>query len=793
MGSLPSFRPIVDLGEWVRAMSAHLYRDNQVAIREMLQNAVDAIRMLPKSERALAHIDVICSSDCRQIAIRDTGIGMSLKEQQENFWRPFGSTKKQMARQERVNKGIVGQFGIGAYAIFKVAQKLTVISKPSSESTATGTYASLGKALSEYRLDETPDISFGQLTDAEVQQWLDPRFRHGTTVVADLRETLQPSELYKWLQEMCEYLPEDVRFQGDRIQQVAKQLTSGAKGGKPLRVKTRSPRGQDSIFIDFRVLWYSESVPIIEISGMEMPDGEKLEARGLLTIAEKSDSNSVRLLKHRFPFMTIRNTHDWVDQHKRKAYDCESLLFSGTLDVPFGVPDLSRESCDETTADQIAQILDGVSYEALRHISEETPSYLVKNDLLFHILWKSTTAERTTAILLKYPLRMFSLPEGERMELGEVLKWQRQQPNRKVVYITPMADSSTRAMASSLSKLDGYHVIELEGEEFWRMHSLRGILEREAGASNLASSQNFVSMVSDEELGNWQGYRAYFSAAVSRVLGEAKQVRFARIEPSSVVLVLPEPGTILYANLNNAEISNLPDSNLYGPSLDSKIRQWAFGIVEAAKIEEALIAQGALAVVGKIQKLSVVEGADSSFVPQKDDNFVLLKNRNEQQYCIRVNHLIQQNLDGVLEQPKGISESMKVILRGRTSGAFVAEQRLAPDWSCEFNWSGTRFDYVIRSRRPDVSVVVCLSFEVSMPLENPAARYRFNGNVAHDFVEQVFHGRGFDGPYHYVVLPVWLGELLDKEIGRGEIVRTLMHSKKLHRKDEPSVGSNGHD
>ncbi len=124
-----------------------IYTHQEIFLREILSNASDAMDKL--AYRALTDDKVGINRDGFAITIQrnqkdgvltvsDNGIGMTKEEMEENLGTicKSGSLgfKQQLEGNEDID--IIGQFGVGFYSAFMVAQKVTVISKKYGETTA---------------------------------------------------------------------------------------------------------------------------------------------------------------------------------------------------------------------------------------------------------------------------------------------------------------------------------------------------------------------------------------------------------------------------------------------------------------------------------------------------------------------------------------------------------------------------------------------------------------------------------------------------------------------------------
>ncbi len=118
-----------------------LYKDREVFLRELLSNASDALNRLrfemvtnknvldPTAELKI-HIHV--DKDARTITIQDTGIGMTKNEVIENLGTIAQSGARKFLDATKDQKvdltQVIGQFGVGFYSVFMVAEWVRVTS-----------------------------------------------------------------------------------------------------------------------------------------------------------------------------------------------------------------------------------------------------------------------------------------------------------------------------------------------------------------------------------------------------------------------------------------------------------------------------------------------------------------------------------------------------------------------------------------------------------------------------------------------------------------------------------------
>lgn len=128
------FRFQVNLRGVIDLLSEHLYSGPHVYLREMLQNAVDAITARQRLDPA--HVGEIKlelvapgSNHPPTLAVHDNGVGLSESEIHE-FLATIGQSSK---RGELLREEFLGQFGIGLLSGFVVSEEIVVITRTACE------------------------------------------------------------------------------------------------------------------------------------------------------------------------------------------------------------------------------------------------------------------------------------------------------------------------------------------------------------------------------------------------------------------------------------------------------------------------------------------------------------------------------------------------------------------------------------------------------------------------------------------------------------------------------------
>ena len=125
-----------------------IYTNREIFLREIISNASDAIDKLcylsltdenVGLNREDYKIEIIADKDARTLTVRDNGIGMDMKDCENNLGviAKSGSLKfkgeMDAAQAENEDISIIGQFGVGFYSSFMAADKVTVISRKYGE------------------------------------------------------------------------------------------------------------------------------------------------------------------------------------------------------------------------------------------------------------------------------------------------------------------------------------------------------------------------------------------------------------------------------------------------------------------------------------------------------------------------------------------------------------------------------------------------------------------------------------------------------------------------------------
>ena len=181
-----------------------MYSDQEIFLRELISNAIDASQKLKtlsakgefKGEIGDDHIEVLLDNEAKTLTIRDSGIGMT-KEEVEKYINQiaFSSAQEFLEKYDDANS-VIGHFGLGFYSAFMVADKVEIITQSWQDAPAVRWEC---EGQPEYKMSETER----------------PEGR-GTDIVLHINEEgkayLENYNIENLLHKYCRFLPIPIQF-----------------------------------------------------------------------------------------------------------------------------------------------------------------------------------------------------------------------------------------------------------------------------------------------------------------------------------------------------------------------------------------------------------------------------------------------------------------------------------------------------------------------------------------------------------------------------------------------------
>ncbi|MBV2353459.1 HSP90 family protein [Streptomyces sp. J2-1] len=197
----------VDLRGLVDLLSHHLYSSPKVYLRELLQNAVDAVTARRAGEPDAPALVLLHTAD-GTLRVEDSGIGLTEAEVHGLLATIGRSSKRADGLADGLQEArsdFLGQFGIGLLACFVVAERVRVVSRSAREPQAPPV---------EWTARDDGSYTVRTLPEAE-------RPEPGTTVYLTARagaaEWLAPDRVRTLARDFGALLPYDVRVDGEPV------------------------------------------------------------------------------------------------------------------------------------------------------------------------------------------------------------------------------------------------------------------------------------------------------------------------------------------------------------------------------------------------------------------------------------------------------------------------------------------------------------------------------------------------------------------------------------------------
>jgi len=181
-----------------------LYSDQEIFLRELISNAVDATSKLKTlaskgevdGDLGELTIDIIIDKEAKTLTIRDRGIGMTESEVKKYLNQVAFSSAESFVKKYKDDANIIGHFGLGFYSAFMVSDTVEVFTR---------SYKKSGKAQ-RWECDGNPKFILEPTKKKD----------RGTDIVLhigeDSVEFLEEQRIQTLLDKYCKFLPVPIRF-----------------------------------------------------------------------------------------------------------------------------------------------------------------------------------------------------------------------------------------------------------------------------------------------------------------------------------------------------------------------------------------------------------------------------------------------------------------------------------------------------------------------------------------------------------------------------------------------------
>jgi molecular chaperone HtpG len=336
-----------------------LYTDKEIFVRELISNAADAsekLKFLQTSGAELFEpdaalkISVATDDQAKTITFTDAGIGMTHGELIDNLGTIAHSGSKAFLEQLKASKGdanLIGQFGVGFYSAFMVAEKVTVFTRSYLPGEQGWMWVSDGQT--GYEIEPAGELS------------------RGTRIVVQLRDTefAQAANIERIIKHYSSFVPFPIELNGNAVNTV-----------QALWTKNKS-KITDEEYTDFyKYVGHDSTAPHYRL---HFSADAPLAIRALLFVPEKS-----------YEHLTLTRGESEVNlycrkvliQPKAKGLFPEWLRFlKGVVDSEDLPLNISRETMQDSAL--LRKINEVLTRRVLKWLDEESKADPEKYDRFF--------------------------------------------------------------------------------------------------------------------------------------------------------------------------------------------------------------------------------------------------------------------------------------------------------------------------------------------------------------------------------------------------------------------------
>lgn len=203
-----------EIRQLLQLLSHSLYQNREITIRELISNASDALdkyryQMLTQGQQVEGELRITIEPDKEQrlLVIRDNGIGMTQQELIANLGTIARSGSLEFLKQakgredQQTDLSLIGQFGVGFYSSFMLADRVEVLSRSATDSAG-------------WRWESTGD---GNFSISPVEESLE----RGTSIRLHLKEGMdeftEPVRLKYIIRKYSTFVPHSIYLDGEHV------------------------------------------------------------------------------------------------------------------------------------------------------------------------------------------------------------------------------------------------------------------------------------------------------------------------------------------------------------------------------------------------------------------------------------------------------------------------------------------------------------------------------------------------------------------------------------------------
>lgn len=419
-----------------------LYTDQEIFLRELVSNAVDATKKLSTLSRVGEFEDNI--NDCKvevsidekkkTITISDSGIGMTEEEVEKYITQLAfsGATEFVEKWKDKEPDQMIGHFGLGFYSAFMVSKNVTIVTKSFQK----------GAEAVEWNCDGTTSYTIDK----------GKRKKRGTDIILHLTDEDAEVYLSAWkikelLKKYCRFLPIPIEFEGEQI-----------NNPNPIWTKKPSELTDEDYKKFYEELYPMQEAPLFQI---HINTDYPFNLTGVLYFPKVNQA-----LDNRKDRVQLYSNQVFVTEDVKDVLPEYLVLLQGVIDSPDIPLNVSRSSLQsDTNVKKItAHISKKVSDKLQELYNKDRADYESKWEYLDLIAKYGMLSDEKFADRMK-DVCLVKTTEGK---LNTIQEWiehckinQTDKNGDSVVLYT--TDSNSQHMSIKSAKDMGYEVILLDG------------------------------------------------------------------------------------------------------------------------------------------------------------------------------------------------------------------------------------------------------------------------------------------------------------------------------------------
>lgn len=205
-----SYNYSADTSNVMSILVKSIYTNRDIFIRELISNASDAINkvcLIDNMYNVGNEIKIWYNKELSQLVIQDSGCGISKQDLIDKIGSIGTSgTKQFMEAIAQAKEKLIGQFGVGFYSVYLVAESIQIITKPVQEPGKTWEWVSNSESSYSIR---------------ELVEYDDNEFNRGTKITLGLRsdslEYLEQDKLMEIIKTHSSYIEHPIMFEKQEL------------------------------------------------------------------------------------------------------------------------------------------------------------------------------------------------------------------------------------------------------------------------------------------------------------------------------------------------------------------------------------------------------------------------------------------------------------------------------------------------------------------------------------------------------------------------------------------------